>query len=259
MSPQAQAPARFGSHARAIMDNGWRSIIPVNGKVPLVEGWQAFGAAPPDDRRLKLWRAAYPDANIGFVMDGQTVAIDADIAAGNFSPPNATKATALARGLGKLADEILGKTGFVRVGLEPKWMRFYAAADTVPTLAGGPIEVFCAASSKQVLLYGLHPAGTEYRWTGKASPLTRSWARLPPVRAAQAAEFRRRAIEACDKGGFNFTKRTLNGFPALNRQRPALNGPGRNRLRTHKRTPDAHGAGARTRPARDRSRILQTR
>jgi hypothetical protein len=192
------------------MDNGWRSIIPVNGKVPLVEGWQAFGAAPPDDRRLKIWSAAYPDANIGFVMDGQTVAIDADIAAGNFSPPNVTKATALARGLGKLADEILGKTGFVRVGLEPKWMRFYAAADTVPTMAGGGVEVFCAAGSKQVLIGGRHPSGTEYRWTGKASPLTCSWALLPSVHAAQVIEFRRRAIEACDKAGFKLAKRSPN-------------------------------------------------
>jgi hypothetical protein len=211
VSPQAQAPARFGSHARAIIGNGWRSIIPVNGKVPLVEGWQAVGAAPPDDRRLKLWRAAYPDANIGFVMDGQTVALDADIAAGNFSPPNATKAMALARELGKLADEILGKTGFVRGGLEPKWMRFYAAADTVPTIAGGGVEVFCAAGSKQVLIGGRHPSGTEYHWTGNASPLTCSWALLPPVRAVQVVDFRRRAIEACDKAGFRLNKRSPNG------------------------------------------------
>jgi hypothetical protein len=192
------------------MDNGWRSIIPVNGKVPLVEGWQTFGATPPDDRRLKLWRAAYPDANIGFVLDGQTVAVDVDVGGGNFSPPNATRATGLARGLGKLADEILGKTGFVRVGLEPKWMRFYAAADTVPTMAGGGVEVFCAAGSKQVLIGGRHPSGTEYRWIGKASPLTCSWALLPSVYAAQAAEFRRRAIEACDKAGFKLAKRSPN-------------------------------------------------
>jgi hypothetical protein len=210
LSPQPQNPTRFGSHVRAIVNNGWRSIIPVNGKVPLVEGWQAFGAAPPDDRRLKLWQAAYPDANIGFVMDGQTVAVDADIAAGNFSPPDATKTTALARGLGKLADEILGKTAFLRVGLEPKWMRFYAAEDSVPTMAGGGVEVFCTAGSKQVLIAGRHPSGTEYRWTGKASPLTCSWALLPPVRAAQVVEFRRRAIEACDKAGFRLTKRSPN-------------------------------------------------
>ena len=148
---------RFGSHARELQLNGWRSIIPARGKIPLIENWPSFGAAPPDSHRLKIWRATYPASNIGLVLDDQTVAIDADISAENFSPPNTTQAKTLAHKVANLADTILGKTPFIRVGREPKWMRLYAAADTVPTMAGGPIEVFCTAGSKQVLLYGRHP------------------------------------------------------------------------------------------------------
>ena len=74
-------------------------------------------------------------------------------------------------------------------------------------MAGGPIEVFSAAGSKQVLLHGLHPSGTEYRWTGEASPLTHSWLLLPPVRSAQVDEYWKQAIGTCARMGFWITKR----------------------------------------------------
>jgi Bifunctional DNA primase/polymerase, N-terminal len=209
---------RFGSHARVIVGNGWRSVIPVRGKTPLVENWQTSGAPPPDDRRLKLWSTAYPNANIGLVVDGQTVAIDADIAPDRFPTPSIAGTTA--RALAGVADKILGKTPFIRIGLEPKWMRFYAAADVVPTIAGGPVEVFCTAGSKQVLIGGLHPdTGNEYRWTGKASPVTHSWALLPPVWAAQVTEFRSQAIQLCEMAGYKLTRRSRVQRP---RGRPSI-------------------------------------
>jgi hypothetical protein len=218
LSPPAPGPVRFGPHALTIVGNGWRSIAPARGKIPLVEGWPSLGAAPPDDRRLKLWGATYPDANICFVMDGATVAIDADIAAENFAAPDASaKAATLADRLARLADAVIGKTPFIRVGRPPKWMRLYQAADVVPTMGGGPVEVFCAAGSKQIIIHGLHPdTRGEYRWTGKASPLTHSWSLLPPARAAQVAEFRRHAIEACGKAGFKLTKLSPGGVRLSN-------------------------------------------
>jgi hypothetical protein len=207
--PAVDGPVRFGTHARIIADNGWPTIIPVEagGKKPLVPGWPERGTTPPDRNQLKIWASAYPDANIGFVMDGKTVAIDADIAPENLPEPSTLNAAALARELAGLADDILGKTPFTRVGREPKWMKFFAAADAVPTRAGGPVEVFCTAGSKQVLLHGRHPEGVEYRWTGKASPLTHSWTLLPSVQNAQITEFWRQAIKVSAKMGFWLTKR----------------------------------------------------
>jgi hypothetical protein len=57
LSPQAQRAVRSGPHVRAIAGNGWRPIVRAHGKVPCVGGWQTFGAASPNDRRLRIWRA----------------------------------------------------------------------------------------------------------------------------------------------------------------------------------------------------------
>ena len=58
MKRQAQSAVRFGPHARAIAGNGWRSIVRAHGRVPCVGCWQTSDAAPPDDRHLRIWRAA---------------------------------------------------------------------------------------------------------------------------------------------------------------------------------------------------------
>ena len=46
---------------------------------------------------------------------------------------------------------MLGLIDFVRVGLPPKFMLLYAAVDTISTMAGGVVEVFCGPATKQLV------------------------------------------------------------------------------------------------------------
>ena len=57
--PQSCSPAnrmnariRFGTHARAILVNGWSSIIPVRRKIPVVTDWVGFGTAHPSSDQI---------------------------------------------------------------------------------------------------------------------------------------------------------------------------------------------------------------
>jgi hypothetical protein len=81
-------------------------------------------------------------------------------------------------------------------------MLLYAAADAVPTMAGGPVELFSAPRSKQVVLGGFHPeAVDEYRWVGRCSPVTHPFGVLHPITAKEAIDFRERALELCEQAG----------------------------------------------------------
>jgi hypothetical protein len=46
---------RFGTHARAIRNNGWLSVISVRGKskIPDVLNWPSYGGAPPSDQQIE--------------------------------------------------------------------------------------------------------------------------------------------------------------------------------------------------------------
>ena len=91
-------------------------------------------------------------------------------------------------------------------------MLFYAAADAVPTMAGGAVEIFCAPASKQVVLYGFHPeAVDEYRWVGSPHPLTHSIDTLNPITAEQAIDFRTEALVLCEQAGLKPQQRAPSG------------------------------------------------
>ena len=91
-------------------------------------------------------------------------------------------------------------------------MLFYAAADAVPTMAGGVVEIFSAAGSKQVVLYGFHPeAVDEYRWVGSPHPLTHSVDTLNPITAEQAIDIRIEALVLCEQAGLKQQPRTPSG------------------------------------------------
>jgi hypothetical protein len=209
---------RFGSHARALLANGWRSIIPCRGKSPLVPDWAAYGLAPPSDALIAAWRAEYPDYNIGHVANGRVVAIDIDICVERlrsygFTIKDAERdAPALVSKIKTLAREMLGPILFARVGLPPKVMLLYAAADSVPIMAGSHVEVFCTPGSKQFLLYGFHPeAVDEYCWVGPCQPLTHSIDSLRSITSQQAIDFRTAALALCEEAGIKSQQRTPSG------------------------------------------------
>jgi hypothetical protein len=200
---------RFGTHARAFRANGFRSIISVKGnKAPGVLDWARYGSEPPSDEFIELWRLEYPDCGIGLVMDGRVVALDIDICEARFRSAGFTvkdaarEAPALSRNIQALAFEMLGATGFVRVGLPPKAMLFYRAVDAVPTMPGGAVEIFSATGSKQVVLGGFHPeAVDEYRWVSRCNPITHRFDDLPQVTSQQVIDFRARSLGLCDSAG----------------------------------------------------------
>ena len=96
-------------------------------------------------------------------MDGRFVAIDIDVCDERFrnvgfNVRDAERAAQdLVSKLKTLALTAFGSIDYARVGLPPKTMLLYAAADAVPTMAGGPVEVFSTPASKQVVIGGFHP------------------------------------------------------------------------------------------------------
>jgi hypothetical protein len=200
---------RFGTHARVLRANGWSSIIPVKpNKAPVIAGWSVHGLTPPSDQLIEAWRIEFPDFGIAYVADGNVAAFDADISIDRFRELRFTikdaerTARDLAATIKALAVKMLGPADFIRVGLAPKFMLFYAAVDTIPTMAGSAVEVFCGPATKQFSLYGFHAeAVDEYRWVGSYQPLTHSIDMLPAVTAEQAVEFRAEALALCDQVG----------------------------------------------------------
>lgn len=151
-----------------------------------------------------------PTAGLAWLRMGALVAVDIDVCADRFRSLGFTikdaegAALALVSAITALAADALGPTDFTRVGLPPKMMLFYGAADAIPTMAGGPIEIFCTPGSKQVVIYGFHPeAVDEYCWVGPHQPLTHRVDALHPVTAKQVVEFRSRALELCESAGLH--------------------------------------------------------
>jgi hypothetical protein len=198
---------RFGTHARLLRANGWRSIIWVKGKIPGA-GWSSHGLVEPSDELFETWIREYPDCGIGLVTDGRFVAVDIDVCderfrSFGFNIRDAERAAQdLVSKLKTLALTAFGSIDFARVGLPPKTMLLYAAADTVPTMAGGPVEVFSTRASKQVVIGGFHPiAVDEYKWIGRCSPVTHPFRALHPVSALQVTHYRAEALQLCARSG----------------------------------------------------------
>ena len=217
------ARIRFGTHARAILMNGWRSIIPIRGKRPVVPDWPSFGTDYPTPEQIGAWVVSHGECGVGCVMDGRLVAFDIDVCVDRFRSLGFTvkdadrEAPALVAKIKLLAAEMLGPIDFARVGLPPKVMLFYAAADSVPTMAGGAVEVFSTAGSKQVVIGGFHPVAVdEYRWVGRCSPVTHPIDALHPVTSKQVVDFRAAALELCGSVGLHPQQRapTVNGSGA---------------------------------------------
>ena len=111
-------------------------------------------------------------------MQPEIVALDADIV----DPEHAAYAD-------ELADDILGATPLVRIGLAPKCIRIYRAGDLIRSRKLHPLEIFCG--SGQFIAFGWHAkAGRPYIWPHE-SPLTISADShaIPAVTQAQIERF----------------------------------------------------------------------
>jgi hypothetical protein len=155
----------FAAVAQQVAAHGWRPFPGMQtSKVPAMAGWSGLNLYVWDDADLADTITEYQPADLYcccFAVQREIVALDTDI----IDPEHAAFA-------GKLADEILGVTPMVRIGLAPKCIRIYRAADSIKSRKLHPLEIFCG--SGQFVAFGWHAkADRPYIWPHE-SPLTLS-------------------------------------------------------------------------------------
>jgi hypothetical protein len=177
-----QEPIEFAAVAAQLAARGWRPFPGYQEtKVPAMRGWPGLNQAEWDRADLAATVEEYqpPDAFCCcLAVQPEIVAIDLDIT----NPEHAAAAAAL-------ADEFLGVTPLVRIGLAPKCVRVYRNGDGVRSRKLHPLEIF--AGSGQFVAYGWHQkAERPYCWPS-ASPLNLSADsnQIPAVTRAQLDRF----------------------------------------------------------------------
>jgi hypothetical protein len=150
----------FGMVASVLAAQGWRPI-PLNQatKIPAEAGWQRFNTEACPLVELAAMALYHGEAAVGIAVPHATLALDIDIV-------NEPAALATI----EIADRVFGRTPLRRVGLAPKIVMIYRAAEPLKSVKPHPIEIYCGTG--QVVAYGQHAkAGRPYQWTD-AEPLT---------------------------------------------------------------------------------------
>jgi Bifunctional DNA primase/polymerase, N-terminal len=157
-----QESIEFAAVALQLAARGWRPFPGYQEtKVPAMRGWPGLNQAEWDRADLVATVEEYQPTDAFcccLAVQPEIVAIDLDIT----NPEHAAAAAAL-------ADEFLGVTPLVRIGLAPKCVRVYRNGDGVRSRKLHPLEIF--AGSGQFVAYGWHQkAERPYCWPN-ASPL----------------------------------------------------------------------------------------
>lgn len=173
----------YGRFAEKLADTGWLNCIPL---VPATKRslvrWRVHRVFVVTDDQRADWALRFPDAGIGYVIQSEIVAVEADV----LDPSTAEH-------LAALAERILGDTPLIRIGRPPKWMRFYATTELIPKIAAHPIEIIPA--SYHVVLYGVHEfTKLPYVWLDD-EPLDTPPESLPRITRAQVERFVAAALE----------------------------------------------------------------
>ena len=172
----------FAAVAQSVAEHGWRPFPGVQAsKAPAMPGWSGLNSAEWDNADLAAAIAEYQPADdycCCLAVQQEIVGIDVDI----INQEHAVFA-------GKLADDFLGATPLVRIGLAPKHIRIYRAGDYIKSRKLHPLEIFCG--SGQFIAFGWHAkAGQPYIWPHE-SPLTIAADSriIPAVKRAQIERF----------------------------------------------------------------------
>lgn len=151
----------FENHGDTLVRNGYIPIpIQPGSKAPgrYQEGrwtglprWTRFLDSPPSVADIATW-SAWPSAGVG-LLTGDIVAVDIDVLDRHLVSEILCK-----------ADEVLGETPLYRVGLEPKLLLVYQAAERMKKRFLGKVEIL--GEGQQFVAYGIHPSTKQpYRWT----------------------------------------------------------------------------------------------
>jgi hypothetical protein len=175
-------PFTFAAVAQPVAEHGWRPFPGLQtSKVPAMQGWSGLNTAEWDNADLTATITEYQPADLYcccLAVQAEIVVIDADIVDSEHA--------AFAN---KLADDILGVTALVRIGLAPRQIRIYRAGDHIRSRKLHPLEIFCG--SGQFIAFGWHAkAGRPYIWPHE-SPLTiaADCPAIPAVKQAQIEHF----------------------------------------------------------------------
>ncbi|HEY4736592.1 MAG TPA: bifunctional DNA primase/polymerase, partial [Xanthobacteraceae bacterium] len=155
-------PIAFAAVAQRVAGRGWRPFPGLQEtKVPAMRGWPGLNQAEWDCADL----AAVIDEYQPAVAYCCCLAVQPEIAVIDIDITNLEHADIAAR----LADDILGQTPLVRIGLPPKCVRIYRNGGSVRSRKLHPLEIY--SGSGQVVGFGWHQkAGRPYLWPN-ASPL----------------------------------------------------------------------------------------
>jgi hypothetical protein len=156
-------PFTFAAVAQPVAEHGWRPFPGrQTSKVPAMQEWSGLNNYEWDGADLVAAISDYQpidDYCCCLAVQSEIVAIDADIV----DQEHAAFADSL-------ANDILGKTPLVRIGLAPKQIRVYRNGGSIKSRKLHPLEIFCG--SGQFVGFGLHEkAGRPYLWLYE-SPLT---------------------------------------------------------------------------------------
>jgi AAA domain/Bifunctional DNA primase/polymerase, N-terminal len=173
---------RAAACRRGLLAAGY-SPLPVNGKAPLVPGWQDIVAT---DEIISAWEDKYPDAINTGILTGNTVAIDIDV----LHP-------AVADEVQQIAERMIG-TSAVRTGQAPKRAMLFRADAPFDKLStpifispdGRTHKVEILGRGQQIVVDGIHPdTHSPYTWqSGEPGPQLKRDA-LPKISVEQANEF----------------------------------------------------------------------
>jgi hypothetical protein len=175
-------PVTFAAVAQPLADKGWRPFPGFQAtKTPAMRGWPGLNRAEWDDADLVATIGDHQPANdfcCCLAVQPEIVAIDLDI----IDLDQAATAD-------RLANEILGRTPLVRIGLAPKQIRIYRNAGGIRSRKSHPVEVF--STSGQIIAFGWHAkANRPYTWL-HASPvdLNSNCSEIPLVTQTQLNRF----------------------------------------------------------------------
>ena len=117
-------PFTFAAVAQQVAERGWRPFPGLQtSKVPAMQEWSRLNKLEWDDADLVAAVAEYQpvdDYCCCLAVPAEIVAVDADI----IDPEHAEYAN-------ELADNILGQTPLLRIGLAPKCIRVYRTGDLI--------------------------------------------------------------------------------------------------------------------------------